>query len=94
MSKGWKNGSTTAWRSVREVVLRRDGGRCKIATPGTWVVKGETRRCLGKADCVHHTKGKTFGDDPAHLLAACTPCNLKAGDPTKQDPEPTPKTRW
>jgi hypothetical protein len=27
-----------------------------------------------------------MGDDPAHLVAACAPCNGKVGDPTRADP--------
>jgi hypothetical protein len=34
------------------------------------------------------------GDDLRYLEPCCRPCNLEIGDPTKHDPEPTPRTRW
>jgi hypothetical protein len=97
MGWAWAGGSTRAWRRLRLYVLVRDGYRCRIQLPGTWVTtRGRTARCLVVADCVHHTRGKALtGDDPAYLIAACTPCNLKVGDPTKQpDPRHRPMTRW
>ena len=100
MSKAWGRGSTRRWRRIRAVVLARNlatnQGRCQLAIPGTWTTRlGEVRRCLGQADCVHHPYGKRYGDDPAYLMAACTPCNLKVGDPTKAaDPKPEPRTQW
>lgn len=103
MSRRWARGSTRAWRRLRARVLLANladnGGRCQIALPGTWVTAdGQIRRCLGRADCVHHTRGRAItGDDPRFLVAACTPCNLKAGDPTKTaqyDPPGRSATRW
>lgn len=45
---------------------------------------------------VHHVRGKQFGDDMNFLVAACGPCNIKIGDPTKgtRNPAPKPMTRW
>jgi 5-methylcytosine-specific restriction endonuclease McrA len=84
MSKSWSGGSTRRWRKTRLRVLRRDQWTCQLRIPG---------RCLTAADCVHHTLGKTHGDDPTHLVAACTPCNRHVGDPAKQvDPKPLPWT--
>lgn len=97
MSESWRGASSTErshWRRVvRPNVLARDGGMCKLAYPGEWtvVVRGadgsrsfEQRRCLGVADQVHHTLGKRVtGDDMRYLVAACGPCNRKAGDPSK-----------
>jgi 5-methylcytosine-specific restriction endonuclease McrA len=92
----WENGSSAAWRAMRLFVLDRDKHRCQIRTEGTWVNrKGQTLYCLVKATHVHHTRDRrVVGDDPAYLVAACAPCNLHVGDPTKGDPAPTPATRW
>lgn len=99
MSKSWAGGSTRAWRRTRLLVLARDGWRCRIRTPGTWKTRdGQMRRCLGRADCVHHTRGKAVtGDDPQYLIAACGPCNLKLGNPArnaKHDPPGRSMTKW
>lgn len=94
MSTAWKNGSTRAWRKTRALVLARDGYRCMIALPGEWPVWGGMAKCLGRATCVHHTKGRAVtGDDPRFCISACRPCNLKVGEP-KVDPKPNPVTEW
>lgn len=94
MSRDWKGGSTRRHRKARAAVLARDGYRCMIAIPGEWPAWGGMRRCLGRATCVHHTRGKgVTGDDPAFMVAACQPCNLKVGQP-KVDPQPRPLTEW
>lgn len=85
MSKGWGGGSTWAWRRKRERVLKRDNYRCQLKIEGV---------CIGKATHVHHVKGKAMGDDERWLVAACAPCNLHVGDPTKHDPEPRQWTGW
>lgn len=94
MSNGWQTGSTRAWRKLRLLVLNRDGWRCQLQLPA-WG-PGPNQRCQTTADCAHHTRGRTTtGDDPRYLVAACTPCNLKAGDPTRDtEPTPQPRTRW
>jgi 5-methylcytosine-specific restriction endonuclease McrA len=86
VSRGWAGGSTWAWRKIRAAVLIRDHRRCQLRLPG----------CTTLATEVHHTLGKTMGDDVAHLVAACRPCNLKAGDPRRaaRDPRPRPRTQW
>ena len=97
MSRSWAGGSTWAYRKVRDKVLRRDGRACQIRLPGTWVTPQGVQSCLGRADCVHHTQGRAVtGDDPRFMVAACSPCNLRVGDPTKQqpDPPPRPRMRW
>jgi 5-methylcytosine-specific restriction endonuclease McrA len=94
MSKNWRNGSTRRWRAVRAEVLARDGYLCQIALPGEWPVWGGMAHCTGRATQVHHTKGRAVtGDDPAYLVSACRPCNLKVGEP-KVDPAPQPVTEW
>jgi hypothetical protein len=106
MSAGWKNGSSTAWRKLRQEVLdenaRTNAGRCTLAYEGTWAVlnprtrKAEVRRCAGVANTVHHTLGKAVtGDDRRYLMATCGPCNRKAGEPARQpDPPVRPVTTW
>lgn len=90
MSKAWAKGSTSAWRKLREFVLARDGYQCQLQLPGCTVAAPV------RGGHVHHTLGREVtGDDPAHMVASCRSCNLKAGDPTKQpDPPPRPMTRW
>ena len=92
MSSGWANGSTREWRKIRAAVLRRDSYRCQVRIAGI---------CKVKADCVHHLDGKAAGDHPHRLVASCTPCNLRVGDPTKakrdkaaNDPPCRPRTLW
>lgn len=104
MSTGWAGGSTRAWRLVRSAVLARDGYRCRAHTDG-WCAKANRtteHTCTGRAEQtgehaghVHHTRGKAFGDNPAHLVAACQTCNLHIGNPDNGiDPQPRPRTRW
>jgi hypothetical protein len=68
------------------MVLVRDGYLCQLRLPG----------CATTADCVHHTAGRSVtGDDPRYLVASCTPCNLKLGDPTKLADRPNEGvTKW
>lgn len=83
----WRGGSTRRWRAKRRRVLERDGYRCKLRLDG----------CTTKATTVHHQanwRGDP-GDVPEHLLmAACTKCNGKVGDPTRHDPKPRSGTAW
>jgi hypothetical protein len=94
---------TRHWRNVvRPAVLARDGGMCQVKLPGEWTVvvgKGddrrvEKRRCMVVADCVHHTRGIATGFDMRYLLAACTPCNTKIGDPRKHGDPPAKTAQW
>lgn len=84
MGRDWTTGSTRAWRRLRAQILTRDQHRCRLQLDGCRVI----------ADCVHHLDGKLRGDDPDRLVASCTPCNLKVGEPTHHDPQPTPRTDW
>ena len=96
MSERWAKGSTAQWRATRVALFELKGRRCLLAIPGTWVTRnGETRRCLGVATQVHHTRDRrVVGDDLQYLVPACQPCNRKAGDPTSGDTEPAPATKW
>lgn len=88
MSRSWAKGSTRRWRAIRRRVLVRDGYRCQLRIESV---------CTGMATTVHHVKGRRVtGDDPEHLVAACRPCNLHVGDPTRQshDPKPRPRSSW
>jgi len=87
--------STRAQRALYARVLMRDGYRCKLNYPGEWRTRtGRVRHCMGVADCVHHTHGPAV-EDPAHLLAACTPCNLRVGQPSSTPDLPhRPMTEW
>jgi len=73
VSTAWAKGSTRAWRRLRARILHRDAYTCQLKLPGV---------CTGQATQVHHTVGRAIsGDDPAYLVAACAPCNLKTGQP-------------
>lgn len=91
MSKAWAKGSTTKWRKLRLFVLNRDGWVCQLC-------KQPIDPGLHPPDpmsaSVHHAKGKVYGDDPAHLVAAHSGCNAKTGDPNRGDPAPVSATRW
>lgn len=74
------------WNQIRKAILERDQYRCRIQIQGV---------CVTIADCVHHTLGvEITGDNPAHLVAACTPCNLRIGEPNGNDAEPRRDRRW
>ena len=92
-SRNWPAGSTHQWRKTRKTVLDRDRYRCQLTIPAV---------CTVIADCVHHTGDRAVtGDNPAYLVAACTPCNQHVGDPVRargggaaRDPDPVPRTSW
>ncbi len=77
MSRSWGKGSEPGWRKLRASVLARDQYVCQLRLDV----------CTHVATTAHHTIGKAVsGDDPAHIVAACAPCNLKVGNPAKYDP--------
>lgn len=85
MSRAWAKGSSRAWRRVRAAVLARDGYRCRLQLPGCTIIATEA----------HHTVPRmASGDDPRYLIAACKPCNIRAGNPQRHEPEPRPTTSW
>lgn len=103
MSKAWSRGSTRAWRKLRAWILARDGYRCRAHRDGWCDKKPGQHTCTELAELTgpnaghaHHTLGKSVtGDDPRHIVAACAPCNLHIGDPTKAgDPPGRSATRW
>lgn len=108
MSNAWAGGSTRQWREVvRPAVLARDGYRCTLALLGTWRTRTQDGvHCLGVANTVHHKHGKNRcagckADRLDHLAAACTPCNLRVGDPGRtttstaaRNPRPKVVTQW
>jgi 5-methylcytosine-specific restriction protein A len=88
MTQDWTKGSTRAWRQLRQQILDRDNHTCQLQIPGV---------CTHRATHVHHINGRTEGDNPENLQAACAECNLHVGDPTmrrhraaqdRPDPEP------
>jgi 5-methylcytosine-specific restriction endonuclease McrA len=89
MSRSWPNGSTRAWRRIRQYVLDRDGHTCQLRL---------TDRCTGVATQAHHTLGRqATGDDPAFIVGSCASCNATARDCPElgvTDPEPRPVTKW
>ena len=88
MSKAWAGGSTRAWRRYRRTILNRDAHQCRLQLPG----------CRTIATEVHHLDGVRAGLMPTNserCIAACQPCNGKAGDPTTTSPPPAPpSTNW
>ena len=62
-------GSTWQWRKVRELVLARDGGRCRVC--------GETRGLE-----VHHvTQVRDGGSDrPSNLVTVCAAHHERGGN--------------
>ena len=83
MSKGWEGGSTRRWRKLRRFVLSRAGYRCQLQLPGVCIGEAPLRARPGvPAGHAHHTLGRSVsGDNPQHIVAACAPCNLAAGQP-------------
>lgn len=85
--RSWTGGSSRAWRELRAAILKRDRYLCQLKLEGCTV----TAPLAGgwkHAGQAHHLHGRSKGDDPAYLVAACRNCNLQVGDPTAGDPEP------
>ena len=61
-------GSTRRWRQLRELVLQRDGHRCRVC--------GSEQRLE-----VHHVDGNSANDDPLNLQVRCTEHNPRGPDP-------------
>lgn len=89
----WHGGSTRAWRRIREEVFAAKGRTCLLAFE-PWG-DDDNQRCSTVATEVHHTEDRdVVGDDPRFLIPACQPCNLKAGDPTRDRADPDPLPSW
>ncbi len=74
MSANWGQGSTRAWRKVREHVLERDHHTCQLQL---------LPECLVDATEVHHNgpgiaatgRRRSEAIDPEECVAACTVCH-------------------
>ena len=73
------NGSTTQWRKLREIVIRRDGGMCQA--------------CGLEGNHVDHIVPRRLGGDDSlnNLQLLCQNCNLRKGG-TFFDKPRTPMT--
>jgi len=69
MSAGWKNGSTTRWRKIRERILIRDNNQCQLC--------GKTEGQMH----IDHIIPKRLGgqDNDENLRVLCQRCNLSKG---------------
>lgn len=99
MSRAWRGGSTTRWRTTRAVVLAtnraRHAGRCQLNV-GERCPRHHRPCpdvCTGTATQVHHLDGKAAGDNPERLVAACAACNRHVGDPATIRPRTEPPIR-
>lgn len=102
MSREWSGGSTRQWRRKRAQVLAGGPHPCALALDGTRACPrhpgsplGACRGCTGPATTAHHTRGRAAtGDDPGHLVPACSWCNGHVGDPATWPTSHRPVTRW
>jgi len=60
-------GSGYAWQRLRQQIIQRDGGRCRLQLPG----------CTAIATTADHIVGKAAGgsDASSNLIASCRACN-------------------
>lgn len=73
----WSTLNARTRSKLRAAVLHRDGYRCQIRLPG----------CTTVATTADHVAPReTGGDGLDNLRAACMGCNVRRGDPKKQDP--------
>jgi 5-methylcytosine-specific restriction endonuclease McrA len=70
------NGSTTQWRKLREIVIRRDAGVCQ--------------RCGQEGKHVDHIVPRRLGgtDELSNLQLLCVQCNLSKGGRFFDTPKP------
>jgi 5-methylcytosine-specific restriction endonuclease McrA len=61
-----------AWRLIRQGVIARDGGRCRLCGKDLTVVPSWMTE-------VHHVRPKSAGgnDSPSNLLTLCTMCHRR-----------------
>jgi 5-methylcytosine-specific restriction protein A len=66
MSRAWSGGSTRQWRTVRALVLHRDGHLCQVPRGA--------RPCGAPATSVDHIIPRSLGgsDDPSNLRECAT----------------------
>lgn len=77
------NGSTRAWRKVREHVWQRDGARCRACGTTTHLSRCTRRGCPRCYQAGHRVPLARGGSDhPANLLCLCAECNAAMGDRT------------
>jgi 5-methylcytosine-specific restriction endonuclease McrA len=82
----WSELPSRERQALTAAVLKRDGYRCRLAYPDV---------CTTVATTADHTVSrKVAGDGLDNLVAACRPCNLKKGDPSKHDPESRGDRWW
>lgn len=75
------NGSTRAWRKVREHVWRRDAGRCRACGAPTHLHRCSPRGCPRCYQAGHRTPLARGGTDhPANLVCLCAECNSEMGE--------------
>lgn len=76
MSRSDPRMSSARWRALRQRILMRDAGVCRIRGSG----------CTGIANTVDHIIPISEGGamfDPANLRAACAHCNYSRHHPTR-----------
>ena len=80
------------WKRARLACMKRASWKCEIRIPG---------KCIGAASEADHIDG--LANDPRHrrLRAACRPCHAdvtarqsNAGNSSRTDPQPQPRTAW
>jgi 5-methylcytosine-specific restriction endonuclease McrA len=93
MSSKWqqkiRHPSYKWYRMLRPFVFARDNYKCRLLIPDV---------CTYKATEVHHVKGvdPNEWENPDDLLSACSACNKRVGDPTKNQgrAEPSRRINW
>lgn len=91
MSRSWKGGSDTRWRTFRAAILRRDHYLCQIqgkGCTGTAPLQG------GHVDHIVplHMGGQKY--DPANARAACAHCNTSRRIAIAEEPAPKRVSSW
>lgn len=90
MSHAWRDRTNySRYRVIRAAILRANKaehrGQCTLQIEDV---------CTGDATCIHHVKGKAYGDDPKYMVPSCTACNLHIGEPGHDSPAPKQVSNW